>query len=247
MSVAAGTVAAAMLLAGCGSHATKSTTGTGPSSSDSATSSDSTPATDSATDSVTGSGTGTATDGSTDVVTDPASSDSGFPSFVTTPPPTTSRPVPSKPPVGLAPCNASSLRVVTRTVGAATTHAGYVISFSNTGQIACGMTGYPGVAILNSSGKPVVQAARTPSGYIGGVRNGKPPFPTAVLGAGQTASALLEGLDVNTATNRGCPAQSALLITPPNTTVPVRVAASTRICSQVQIHPVVTGTTGNQG
>ena len=67
-----------------------------------------------------------------------------------------------------------------------------------------------------------------------------------VLPAGGSASALLEGLLFDPRTSRGCPTERALLSTPPNTTVPIKVAAVTRICSQVQIHPMVSGSTGSQ-
>lgn len=158
--------------------------------------------------------------------------------------PAASKPT-SRPPIGLAACAAPSLRAVARTAGAATSHEGQIIVYTNGGQIACAMTGYPGLAIVNSAGKQLIQAGRTPSGYLGGIRNGKPPFPTVVLNAGQSASALLEGLAFDAATGKGCPTEPALLTTPPGSTVSIRLAVSTHICSQVQIHPVVPGTTGS--
>jgi hypothetical protein len=46
--------------------------------------------------------------------------------------------------------------------------------------------------------------------------------------------------------SKGCPTEHALLSTPPATTGPIKLAAVTTVCSQVQIHPVVSGTTGSK-
>ena len=118
-------------------------------------------------------------------------------------------------------------------------HASYLITFTNTGQIGCTLAGYPAVLVLNSSGRPVVRATPTPKGYLGGHDR-----PTTVLVApGEPASALLEGELIDINGNR-CPAQPGLQITPPNSTLPARVPVSTAICGGVQIHPVVAGSAG---
>jgi hypothetical protein len=119
-----------------------------------------------------------------------------------------------------------------------------VLVFTNTGQIACAMSGYPGLAILDSKDRQIIQASRTPNGYLGGVRG--PKAPAVGVPAGGSASALLEGLLFDPRTSHGCPTERTLLSTPPNTTVAMKVAAVTRICGQVQIHPVVPGGTGSQ-
>ncbi|HJQ03340.1 MAG TPA: DUF4232 domain-containing protein [Jatrophihabitans sp.] len=152
----------------------------------------------------------------------------------------------SPPPAGLLACGPPYLRLAVRSAGSGLSHAGYVLLFTNTGQIACTMTGYPTLTILDGQDRPVVRASPTPSGYLGGLRNPKPPFPTAVLGPGGTASALLEGLLFDSRTGKGCPTQHALLSTPPGTASPIKAAAVTTVCSQVQIHPVVAGNTGSQ-
>ncbi|MEO6702021.1 MAG: DUF4232 domain-containing protein [Jatrophihabitantaceae bacterium] len=227
------------VVAGCGSHQAKGAGGAGSPASDQPTASDSGSPSASAglTDSA----------GLSDSATDSATispSDTGLPSFVTTRP-RTSKPVPSKPPANLQPCSAPALTAAVQAAHGGLSHAGYVIVYSYHGQIPCQLTGYPGLAVLNASGKQVMQAARTPSGYLGGIRNGKPPFPTVLLNAGQSASALLEGLLTDSA-GKGCPVEHALLTTPPGTTVAIKLAATTAICNQVQIHPIVPGNTGNK-
>jgi hypothetical protein len=140
---------------------------------------------------------------------------------------------------GLAGCALPYLRVAVRPGPARSSHAGYLITFTNTGQIACTLTGYPTVMVLNSSGQQAGRATPTPKGYLGG--HGRPT--TVVVGPGEPASALLEGelIDIN---GSRCPRQPGLQITPPNSTMPARVPVSTTICGGVQIHPVVAGKSG---
>jgi hypothetical protein len=174
-------------------------------------------------------------------------SDSETDSATVSPTPTkVTKPPVSSPPVTAAACTAQSLRITGSAASGGDSHAGLVIVYTNTGQISCSMTGYPGLAILNAAGKQIIQAARTPSGYLGGIRNGKPPFATVPLDAGGSASALVEGQVVDN-TGKACPTEHALLTTPPATTVPVKVSATTVFCGQVQIHPVVAGKSGSRG
>jgi len=173
------------------------------------------------------------------------SSDSQSPSDVENPSdplrPSSSAPISSPQSAdGLADCALPFLRVSVRPGPARSSHAGYLLSFTNTGQIACRLIGYPAVTVLNSSGQPVLRATATPYGYLGGVR-GKPRL--VVIASGQAASALLEGGLIDLNGNR-CRPQPGLRITPPASTVPARVPVATAICGGVQIHPVVAGTTG---
>lgn len=216
-----------LALAGCGGHSTQSK------GQPSAT--DSLPVTsDSPTDSA--SVTDSPTDSATDTSTTPTP----------TVAPTTKAPVSNKPPVINSVCTPPYLKVTEKGTSGGDSHIGYLLIYTNTGQIACSMTGYPGLAILDSAGKQITQASRTPSGYLGGIRNGKPPFPTVLLNAGASASALLEG-EVVDSTGKTCPSRPALLTTAPSTTVSIRLPVATMVCWQVQIHPVVAGTTGSRG
>ena len=159
-----------------------------------------------------------------------------------TTPASTPAPVHSvSPGAGLAECALPYLRITVRPTATRSAHAGYVLTFTNTGQIACRMTGYPAVTVLSSSGQPVLRATATPSGYLGGV-HGRPA--TVLVGSDLPASALLEGEQIDLSGNR-CPARPGLQITPPNSRVPGRIRATTSICGGVQIHPVVAGTSGS--
>ena len=142
---------------------------------------------------------------------------------------------------GLADCGLPYLRVSVRPAAARSAHASYLLTFTNTGQIACRLTGYPAVTVLSSGGQQVLRAIPTPNGYLGGSRTTP---AVVVIATGQPASALLEGEQVDL---RGdlCPSRPGLAIIPPRSTVPARLPMTTTICGGVQIHPVVAGSTGS--
>jgi hypothetical protein len=220
------------LLAGCGSPSGPGAVGAGPSLTDSPL-----PSTDPASASDTASTEDSAT------TSEPSTS-----SFVTVQPRTSqARPSTiSVPAAGLAPCAPPYLKLTAGRATSGSGHAGYVLIFTNTGQIACAMTGYPAVAILDARDRQIIKAARTPNGYLGGLRHPKPALPATGLGPGGVASALLEGMVFDPTSTKGCPIEHALLGTAPSTTSPIKLVATTVICSQVQIHPVVPGTSGSQ-
>jgi Protein of unknown function (DUF4232) len=145
----------------------------------------------------------------------------------------------------LGPCRDGQISVSTGTGGAGVGHEGQVILFANTSQSACTLSGYPGVAGLDAQGNQVVQAERTLRGYLGGLGSGSATPPIVSLSPGQTASATVEGTDVPVGSATSCPTYPALLVTPPNLTVSVRVTPGLPGCSPIQIHPVVPGTSGS--
>src|ERR1019366_196348 len=74
-------------------------------------------------------------------------------------------------------------------------------------------------------------------------------IPLVPLLPGQSASALVEGTDnpVGSGPNPPpCPVDSGLLVTAPNTTHSVHLPAGPALCSGLQIHPVVPGTSGDE-
>jgi hypothetical protein len=144
-------------------------------------------------------------------------------------------------PAALADCALPYLKVSVRPAVVRSAHASYLLTFTNTGQIACRLAGYPAVAVLSSAGQLVLRAIPTPNGYLGGAW--AEPV-TVVIGTGQPASALLEGEQVDLRGDR-CPARPGLAITPPRSTAPARLPMATTICGGVQIHPVVAGNTGS--
>jgi hypothetical protein len=121
-------------------------------------------------------------------------------------------------------------------------HRSVVLVFTNKGSRPCRMAGYPGVAALNGGGSQVAQAQRTLSGYLGGVASGS--APRVMLAAGQQASALVEGLG-STGAVSPCTGYAGLLVTIPDDTASTRLSWATDVCSDLQVHPVVPGTTGS--
>lgn len=105
--------------------------------------------------------------------------------------------------------------------------------FKNTSSSTCRLYGYPGVAVLDSSGKQVSQIERTPTS--------QGSQPTDVLiPPGGAASAVLEG-DPDYP-NGSCPSYQQLLVTSPNTTASTRVSlGGLVICSNARIDPVEVG------
>jgi hypothetical protein len=130
--------------------------------------------------------------------------------------------------------------------GAGLGHVGEPLLFRNTGAATCVLGGYPGVALVDKSGSGQVQASRTPSGYLGGLASPSAIPPVIRVRPGQTVSALFEGTDIPAGRARVCPGYRAMLVTPPNQTVTVRVAQPFASLCRPQIHPVVAGTSGRQ-
>ena len=167
------------------------------------------------------------------------------PSSTTSGPPTTAgaeSPSPtSTPEAGAAPaCANTDLSVAVSASGAGLGHIGTIIIFTNGSDHWCTLYGYPGVTGLDSNGRQVTHAVRTLNGYLGGLY----VVSTVHLAPGGRASALVEGTAVPTGTATTCPVYPRLLVTAPNQTRSYRLAARMPGCSLLQIHPVVSGTTG---
>jgi Protein of unknown function (DUF4232) len=142
-------------------------------------------------------------------------------------------------------CTFSQLSISLGQPGAGLGHEGAAILFTNAGTSECSLSGYPGVAALDSSGAQVQQAQRTPNGYLGGMETGSSTPPVVDLRAGAVASALVEGTDVPEGTATSCATYPALLVTPPTSSRSVKLTLSLPGCSPLQVHPVVSGTTGS--
>lgn len=193
--------------------------------------------------------------GSTTATTRPHTSTSTTPATSTTPTTRTAATASTSAaaPTAGGPCRSAQLQITERSFGAgryaraALGHSSVVVLFTNTGQASCTLTGYPGVAGLNSAGAQVTQARRTPSGYMGGLSSATSTPPVVTLDPNQTASAIVEGTDVPSGSQTTCPTLAGLLVTAPNTTRSVRLPAAPGDCSGLQVHPVVSGDSGSQG
>ncbi|GIF06886.1 DUF4232 domain-containing protein [Actinoplanes siamensis] len=146
---------------------------------------------------------------------------------------------------GTPSCRISQLAVSIGGQQGSAGHSAGAIRFRNAGPNACRLHGYPGVAALNSVGKQVAQAQRTPRGYMGGLGAGQHTPTTVTLAPGHTASALVEAENA-APDGSSCGATPALLVTPPDETHRVKLSWQGG-CSSFQIHPVVPGDTGQGG
>ncbi|MDT0264600.1 DUF4232 domain-containing protein [Jatrophihabitans lederbergiae] len=138
-----------------------------------------------------------------------------------------------------AACNAQ-LAVRSAPAQGGDSHGGVIVIFTNTACMACTIYGYPGAAVLDKSGRQIVQATRTLSGYLGGCRCATPEHLR--LDHSQSASAIVEG---DNGGGDECLRGVAILATPPNTTKPTRIPLQAYSC-HVQVHPVVRGTAGTK-
>lgn len=110
---------------------------------------------------------------------------------------------------------------------------------------SCVTTGYPGVALLDAGGRQVQQASRTRSGFMGGLASTTAPIPRITLAPGQTATAVIEGQTYDVAAEKSCGSSPALLFTLPDNTDSTKLVTRTPVCSGLQVHPLVKGSTGN--
>lgn len=155
--------------------------------------------------------------------------------------------------IGQSTCRINQLRISPGKAGAAAGNIGQTIVFTNVGESACIMTGYPGVAALDAQGHQVVQAQRRRSGMLGGLQNSGTPIPVVTLAPGQMASAEIEGGDNPIGAATSCPTYPSFLVTPPGETHSAQISAGVagsgapgfQGCGTISVNPVVQGTTGS--
>jgi Protein of unknown function (DUF4232) len=163
------------------------------------------------------------------------------PTHAGTPAPATTAPSDRPAPPPETDCPLSQLAVSDQNGGAGSTHRSVILIFRNTSSVICHLTGYPGVAALNSNDQQIAQATRTLHGYLGGSTSAA----TVTLAAGASASATVEALAIDATTGNGCTPYAGILVTPPNETHSIKLAWPGDGCSSLEIHPVVPGTTGS--
>jgi Protein of unknown function (DUF4232) len=146
-----------------------------------------------------------------------------------------------------AACTDAELKVTTDGLGAAASHSGWIVVFTNTGSATCTIEGYPGAAVTGTYGGVVLNATRAKSGYIGGQY---PDPATIVLAPGKAASTVVEWDDATSdgrsPVGANCPGMDSgkVLITPPNTTGSTAFTVPAGLCSLFEVHPLVPGTSG---
>ncbi|WP_370377613.1 DUF4232 domain-containing protein [Catenulispora sp. GAS73] len=131
--------------------------------------------------------------------------------------------------------------------GAASGHVGGVLLFTNHGPRTCELSGYPRV---QAAGGLTAHVEQTPNGYIGGLATPSAKAPYVELAPGQVASAVVEGSDIPIPATAHCSAVlgSLDLWLPGNagSGTPTEISNPAGTCAAIQIHPVVSGTTGRQ-
>ncbi len=135
-----------------------------------------------------------------------------------------------------SPCKSHQLVISLGTLSAASGHLALPIRFHDIGG-ACSLRGFPRVDGLSVSGRVIIRAKRALEGYFGQWR-----VATVALKHGETASALLEGLDP-AFLSRPPRSSERFRITPPNASNGVRRRTSYPLCRLI-IHPVVAGRNG---
>jgi Protein of unknown function (DUF4232) len=134
------------------------------------------------------------------------------------------------------PCASRQLVISLGKLSAGLGHLAVPIRFHDRGG-TCSLRGFPRVDGLSASGRVIIRAKRALKGYFGRWR-----IATITLKNGQTASALLEGLDP-AFFSRHPRSSRSLRITPPNASHSVWRRTSYPLC-YLAIHPVVAGRNG---
>jgi hypothetical protein len=121
-------------------------------------------------------------------------------------------------------------------------HVGESILFENAGTTTCTLYGYPSVVVTSTQG--TVTANETPNGYLGGIVGTN--VPSVNLAPGAIASSLIEGTDVPVGNATSCPTSTNVVVTPPGESHSVTLTTSLSECSPLQVHPVVSGSSGSE-
>ncbi len=179
----------------------------------------------------------------TPTATTPAATPSATP--LTSSPTPTGTATPSPTVAAMRSCS-DNIRVIPGQTTGAAGHLALVLVFNNVATTPCRMLGYPGVALVNAKGATIANAARTLRGMAGGEPAGVVGPSYVVLKPGHSASALVEASDVPQGGITNCGSYS-LIVTAPDQTVAVPAGTATMPRCDLQVHPVVAGTSGGKG
>ncbi len=118
-------------------------------------------------------------------------------------------------PASVPRCTTSELSVSLGQASAAAGHRGQTVTLTNTSRNTCNMYGYPGMLMLDSSGKPL------PTHVI---RASSSPEQAVTLAHGGDASFLAYWAAATGYPNEYCPTSSQVEITPPNAYQPLTIS-----------------------
>jgi hypothetical protein len=135
-------------------------------------------------------------------------------------------------------CSDGQLQISSAWSDAASSHYGTYLEFSLApGAAPCTLTGYPGVDQTGPDA-PVLHAARTMLGFMGGLPAGTTSPPTLVVSSWQPQYALVEGRAVDEL-GQDCPKYDQIRVTAPDTTQTITLPGA--VSCVLQIHPVGSG------
>lgn len=153
--------------------------------------------------------------------------------------------------VGLYPCTTSELWIRISDDLAAAMSNGALVTFTNTSNHACSITGYPSVRAVDSSGDVIASAIASPAGYLGGYMGSATELPVIQLSTGESASALVEGSDQGIGVDQSyspCPKYEWLVVGAPGSSETVAISAwlpdegmDLPGCVTPTVHPVLPG------
>lgn len=136
-------------------------------------------------------------------------------------------------------CTNSQLSLRSTGAQGGDSNGGLIVIFTNTSRTTCSLFGYPGAALVDSNGHQFAQAKRALEGYTSGCSCSHPL--RIRITPGSSASTVVEG---NNAGGNECLRGHTVLVTPPNTTKSASLPYLDAYSCNVQIHPVVSGTSG---
>lgn len=136
------------------------------------------------------------------------------------------------------PCWSDQIAITASPTQGATGHRALTLMFTLAGGAEpCTLTGYPGVD--SGAGGPLIHAARTLRGYMGGLPPGVDVPPTVTLSLSSQAQAIVEAVAIDSDGNP-CPTYTELVVLPPDSTNAFTVPATIDACT-LQVHPVTVG------
>lgn len=112
-------------------------------------------------------------------------------------------------------CVPAQLSVIAGGSQGAAGHVGRQYQLQNSSSTPCTLHGYPGLRLLDASGKPMVTTVARQPGL---------PIPTVTLGAGGSAYFTALWADATGFAGASCPTSASLQITPPNDTMQLTVS-----------------------
>lgn len=152
-------------------------------------------------------------------------------------------------------CKTSYLRA-TAHGNAGLGHGSYIVELRNVAAASCRLSGYPRVVTsplgpLTKMFSPVFRgtsrlravAHETRMGYSGGLNTLHGPLPVVTLAAHTgRASFVIEWIEISS--RKTCRSFARLYVTLPGSTSPIRLDDAGLLCSILEVHPIVKGSTG---